>query len=450
MKKALFLFFILGFCFQGVYPQAESIGGKIKPKDTLQISVEGNPDLSKTVRVSDEGTIHYPLLGTVAVAGLSAGEAAGTMAELFKKYYFLNSKVSVSLSPSREKESFTPSPGTVVYEEEGHLPVYKIMPYDTLQISVYGEPDLSATVKVSEEGMIRYALLGEIKVDGLTSDEASRKIEELLKKGYLVNPQVNVVIEEHGKVYIFGEVNQPGSYELKGPLTLVDVIVLAGGLKEEANATRIKVIRVYKEAGQEKPIKEYIIDLDKEGKSFYLYPLDKVFVEKYGRIYVVGAVKNPGVFKLERSDLTPQDAINFLAGGPLDNADLSSVTILRDENGTKKEYVLDLINSEAASFLLKEEDRVAVKVYENISVFGQVRKPGSYPFRKEITVIEAISLAGGFTEVADTNGVKVIRGKEKKKKTIKVPAGYILKSGDKSRDIKLEGGDTIVVPESWL
>jgi polysaccharide export outer membrane protein len=67
-----------------------------------------------------------------------------------------------------------------------------------------------------------------------------------------------------------------------------------------------------------------------------------------------------------------------------------------------------------------------------------------------MTVTDAIGLAGGFTDVADTNGVRVIQEREKKKKTVKVPMGYILKTGDKSRDVALQGGDTIVVPESWF
>ncbi len=59
-------------------------------------------------------------------------------------------------------------------------------------------------------------------------------------------------------------------------------------------------------------------------------------------------------------------------------------------------------------------------------------------------------MAGGFTTVASQNAVKVIREKDGKKETLKVPVGYILKTGNVSRDVELEEEDTIVVPESWF
>lgn len=475
MKRTFILSILfLALCVLNTHGQQDAAFGGIKSKDTLKISVEGQADLNRTVTVSDKGTIRYPLLGEINLKGLSVSEAEQQMAELFKRYYFLDSKVSIAYTPYQQKEetqaeaastfvpvkesssSFFPEEleGTneqsATQSERSLVPTYKITAYDTLQISVYGEPDLSVTVKVSDEGTVRYALLGEIEVAGLTADEVAKKIEGLLKKGYLLNPQVSVFIEEHGKVYVFGEVNQPGSYELKGALTLVDVIVLAGGLKENANQSRIKVIRVYKDPKEPKPIKEYVIDLEIHGKDFYLQPLDKIIVEKYGSVYVVGAVRSPGVFKLEKIDLTPFDAITFLAGGALENANLGKVIVTREENGTKKEYVLDLAQDKKENFFLKEEDRIVVNLYKNISVFGQVRKSGSFPYTKDMTVTDAISLAGGFTDVANSNGTKVIRGEGKTKKTIKVPVGHILKTGDKTRDILLEDGDIIVVPESWL
>jgi polysaccharide export outer membrane protein len=475
MKKTFIVsVFFLVLCALQVYAEQPVASQGIKPKDTLKISVEGQADLSKTVTVSEKGAIRYPLLGEINLNGLSVSQAEQEMTEQFRRYYFIESKVSIEDIPYQRKEETqapTSFPSTSSKESTGSsltadlqnaseqpetlierssVPTYKITAYDTLQISVYGEPDLSVTVKVSDENTIRYALLGEIEVGGLTADEVAKKIEGLLKKGYMLNPQVSVFIEEHGKVYIFGEVNQPGSYELKGALTLVDVIVLAGGLKENANQSRIKVIRVYKDPKEPKPIKEYVIDLETHGKDFYLQPLDKIIVEKYGSLYVVGAVKNPGVFKLEKIDLTPFDAITFLAGGALENANLSKVVIVREENGVKKEYVFDLANEKKQDFFLKEEDRIVVNLYKNISVFGQVRKSGSFPYTKDMTVTDAISLAGGFTDVANTNGVRVIRGEGKTKKTIKVPVGYVLKTGDKTRDLILDDGDIIVVPESWL
>jgi len=443
MKRLLILIiFIPLVCF--------SLDYKVKKKDTLEVSIEQAPDLNKTLVVSDKGTIRFPLLGEIEVEGKTLDEVRDLIKNLFKKYYFMDYKVNVSLKEksttetSIEETSFDAKEYSI--KQEGSMPTYRINPYDTLQISVYGEPDLSTTVVVSDQGTIRYALLGEIKVEGLTTTEVASKLEELLKKGYLVNPKVNVTVTEYSKVSVFGEVNQPGSYELKGPLTLLDVIVLAGGLKESANPSKIKVVRSYKSKAGE--IKEYILDLEKEGKSFYLYPLDKIIIEKYGLIFITGAVKSPGAFKLEKSNISCLDAITFLAGGALDNANLSKVKVIRQEKNEKKEYTLNLL--EDTSFIVKEGDKIVLDTYKDISIFGQVKRPGNYPYKYGMTVVDAITLAGGFTDIADTNNVKVVRDVGGKKKTIKVPVGYILKTGDRKRDIPLEEKDTIIIPESWL
>ncbi len=456
------LFFFLGVFWCLVNGFAQEKEYVIEGRDTLYVSAENIPELNGKVNVSPKGTLSLPLLGEIEARGLTLRELSQKIETLLKEYYFLETKIEVrlegpSLQAQPSNREYFPmlfseiKPASTLDNQKDtsgqEPPIYRIAPYDTIQISVYGEPELSVEVKVNEQGFIRYAFLGEIKVAGLTATEAAKSIEELLKKGYLVNPRVNVSISEHGKISILGEVIQPGSYELKGPLTLMDAIVLAGGLKEEANPSRIKVIRTYREDKSE-PIKEYIVDLNIHGKSFYLYPLDKIIVEKYGLIFIVGAVKKPGAFKLERPDLTPLDAIIFLAGGALENANLANVTVVREKE-ERKEYALDLSRQEKGDFFLWEGDRIIVRTYKDISIFGEVRRPGAYPYRAGMTVTEAISLAGGFTDLADTNAVRVIK-EGQKKKAIKVPVGYILKSGDKSRDIPLEDGDTIVVPESWF
>ncbi|UCC94687.1 MAG: polysaccharide biosynthesis/export family protein [Candidatus Omnitrophota bacterium] len=456
MKKLLCVLLFCIICHSTIYAQEASALDRIKAHDVLKISVKGEPDLGTTLQVSERNVIDYPLLGEVKVGGLTTGQAAQKIERLLKMYYFLDTEVSILISSSH-KEKISGEPEVFQAEDQipqydvTEIPVYRITAYDTLQISVYGEPELGRTVQVSEGGIIRYPLLGEVEVGGLTADEAADKLEELLQKGYVVNPQVSVFIEQHGKVYVLGAVAEPGSYELRGPLTLLDVIVLAGGPEENANLATIKVIRVYHEGTEPEHIKEYVLDLEVEGKEFFLKPLDKVFVDQYGEIFVVGAVNEVGSYKLERRDLTPLDAIVFLAEGAKENANLTAVTVVRQENGLQTEYILNLENEkENKNFLLQEGDRILVKEYKNIAVFGQVNTPGKYPFRKGLTVIDAISEAGGFTDVANQNGVRVVREGGKEKRVIRVPVGHILKTGDKARDIELEEGDTVVVPESWF
>ncbi|MCF7916293.1 MAG: SLBB domain-containing protein [Candidatus Omnitrophica bacterium] len=319
---------------------------------------------------------------------------------------------------------------------------YRISMGDTLKIAVFKEPELDKIVKVSAEGKITFPLIGEVQAAGFTTEELARKIEALLEKGYLANPQVNVFIKEYAKFFILGAVENEGAYELDSSYSLSDVIAMAGGAIENANLSKIEVVRKTKQ-GRER----YLVDLDIQGNSFLIEPFDRILIKKYGRAGVFGEVRNPGRYYLEK-DMTAADIIS-VAGGANKQANLSEVKIKRKTQEEKEEFVVNLEKSDGG-FYLSEGDKVEVPSYEPISIFGQVRDPGSYPYRKGMTIVEVIAQAGGFTDIASRNNVLVIRKKEEGKKTIKVPVGSILKGAKAVENLILEEGDTIRVQESFF
>lgn len=244
---------------------------------------------------------------------------------------------------------------------------YVISPNDILEITVYGEPDLSVTVRVSQDGTIIYPLLGNIKAAGFDIREIEKTITDLLTQDFLVNPQVSIFIKEYSKISILGEVRSPGTYEMKENLTLTQAISAAGGFTDTANTDAIKIIS--------------------------------------------------GI-------------------------------------GEKKETITlgidQIMDKEIADVEIKANDTILVASYGHISIMGQVVRPGIYNLKKGLTVVEAISLTGGFTSTAAQDGTRVIRVEGKEKKTIRVNISDIIKGGNKSRDILLQEGDTIVVPESFF
>jgi len=122
---------------------------------------------------------------------------------------------------------------------------YLIGPENLIQITVhYGKDGLiSQKVRVSSENKITFPLIGEIDVKGLTITDLEKRLYTLLEKDYLVNPQVNVVIEEYSTVSVIGEVKKPGSYPIKGRLTVVEAVSLAEGFTKIASPNGTKVIR---------------------------------------------------------------------------------------------------------------------------------------------------------------------------------------------------------------
>ena len=212
---------------------------------------------------------------------------------------------------------------------------YRISAHDELQVNVYGEPDLTKTVRVAVDGSISYPLLGKINVNGLTSQQLEEKLGKLLSDGgYIVNPQVSVYVERFSSVSILGEVRNPGSYELKGRLGIMDAVAQAGGFNIDADINNVKVLRV--EDGQQRTIQLKLGDIKKgiESAEIVLRANDTIFVEKIGKVTVLGEVSRPGTFEL-KDKLTVLEAI-AMAGGFTDIAAINSTRVIRQTPGSKK------------------------------------------------------------------------------------------------------------------
>jgi polysaccharide export outer membrane protein len=125
---------------------------------------------------------------------------------------------------------------------------YRLSAGDQVRIAVFGEPDLTLTLRIDGSGAISYPLLGELRVEGLTSDGLERLVTERLKGPYLVDPRVSVSIEQYREFFILGQVNRPGSYPYLPGLTVRKAISIAGGFTEIA--ARGKLYLIAEEAPQ--------------------------------------------------------------------------------------------------------------------------------------------------------------------------------------------------------
>jgi protein involved in polysaccharide export with SLBB domain len=122
---------------------------------------------------------------------------------------------------------------------------YKIGFENNLQIDIYyGQAQkISQKIQVSSKGDIICPLIGEVHAQGLTVSALQKELTDMLGKDYLVNPQVIVSVEDYSTVSIIGEVKMPGSYPIKGKLTVVELISQAQGFTKIAAPNSVKIIR---------------------------------------------------------------------------------------------------------------------------------------------------------------------------------------------------------------
>ena len=102
----------------------------------------------------------------------------------------------------------------------------------------------------------------------------------------------------------------------------------------------------------------------------------------------------------------------------------------------------------AKDYIRNPQVKVFVKEFSNIFVFGQVKDPGPYLFKGGMTVLQAITTAGGFTKIANPRKVRVVRTHDGEREVIYANVSEITKGEEE--DLILQPGDTVVVPESFF
>lgn len=113
-----------------------------------------------------------------------------------------------------------------------------------------------------------------------------------------------------------------------------------------------------------------------------------------------------------------------------------------------------LLSEKLKEYVKNPQVTLFIKEYSNKKIFilGEVKTPGSYelPAESKLTVLEAVTMAGGFTPIAAPDRTKVIRTVEGKNQSFTIEVSAITKRGEKQKDIQLEPNDVVFVPQSFF
>ena len=129
------------------------------------------------------------------------------------------------------------SNNSVANTQQSPLPQYRVNAGDMIQITVFGQADLSIVTRLPDNGIISYPFLGELNIANMTVTSIEGVIHRGLLGDYLINPSVQVTVIEYRPFFISGAVKQPGGYPFQPGLTIAKAAALAGGFTERA-ATR--------------------------------------------------------------------------------------------------------------------------------------------------------------------------------------------------------------------
>jgi protein involved in polysaccharide export with SLBB domain len=152
---------------------------------------------------------------------------------------------------------------------------------DVFDVRVIGETDLSGSYRIAVDGTIDFPYIGRVEVAGLRPGEVQQTIITKLKDGYMVAPQVSVMVKEWNsrKISVLGQVNKPGPISYFPKMTIMDAIAAAGGFTPVAAQNQVKLRRDIK--GKVESATLRVGDIS-EGRSpnVVLLPRDVLFVEE--------------------------------------------------------------------------------------------------------------------------------------------------------------------------
>jgi len=146
---------------------------------------------------------------------------------------------------------------------------YLIGPGDTLQIFVWGQPELSVTVPVRPDGRVSTPLIEDLEAVGKTPTQLANEMERVLSE-FIRSPEVNVIVQNFvgtfaNQIRVLGQVVEPGAVPYRDRITLLDVMIEVGGLTDFAAGNRSKVVRNVD--GRSREIRVKLKDLMDRGRT---------------------------------------------------------------------------------------------------------------------------------------------------------------------------------------
>lgn len=220
-------------------------------------------------------------------------------------------------------------------------PSLALKPGDEIEIAIFEIEKYDYKTRVNTDGTVGMPLLKSIAVRGLTAEDAEAAIAHRLDSDGMINdPHVHVTVLERPSevITVAGEVAKPGNYSAFGTPTVIGVLSQAEGLKELASRT----VTLIRPGAAGEPETAYTLNLGSDPGlsrvgSIPVFPGDTVAVGTVGVVYVVGAVKTSGVYKLKTA--TPTTALEAvtLAGGAGFEGVVDKAEIVRTLDGKRTE-----------------------------------------------------------------------------------------------------------------
>lgn len=229
---------------------------------------------------------------------------------------------------------------------------YRVGPDDVLRVSIWRQPTLSGSYPVDEGGDVHLPLVGRVTVSGLTRQAIETVLAEALAAGYVRDPQVMVAIEQFRsqRIFITGEVREPGPVTLSGRMTLLEALARVGSTTEHAGRQAI-VARPLTPRGDGAPAafdgSAEIVRVDLNAllsgnvaENLVMRDGDTIFVPRAPTVHVLGAVHRPGEYAIYPETRVAE--VISRAGGVTERGSAGRIRVTRMLDGKPRKLKVTL------------------------------------------------------------------------------------------------------------
>jgi protein involved in polysaccharide export with SLBB domain len=380
------------------------------PDDELAVDIFGYQEANYRLQISPEGSVNIPYIGIVPVVGLTIEQATKRIKDKMTKNGYAslangNTQLQVSVGKIRNIKvtiiGMAVKPGS-----------YSIPSLSTVFNALY------AAGGITENGSFR-------QIELIRNNKLLLKLDayDFLLKG---DQSKNVRLEDQDvirippvqtQVAISGEVKKEGLFEMLSNNNLQQLLEYAGGFTNNAYTAAVQINEI---AGIQRSIKDVA---ESQYKNFVLKRGDSVIVEKVldklnNSVTISGAVYKPGIYEYSNG-ITLTQLIQKAAGLKEEAFKERGLIVRRNDSTFTKQSISfnlgDILQNKAQNIVLKNYDEVIIgskdslkKTY-SITIEGEVKNPGVYPYFEGVLLSDIIFLANGFTDASASNKIEISR-----------------------------------------
>lgn len=324
---------------------------------------------------------------------------------------------------------------------------YILGPGDVIRFQMIGHENLEGSLLVDRNGEIQVPGLGKLSVIGLTFESFEEKIKQIVTD-HFIGTRIEVTMGplRSIRVFVLGDVNQPGSYTVSSLATITNALFVSGGIDKIGTYRNIQLKR-QGEVVAHLDLYDLLIHGD-SSKDVRLQPGDVIFVPPAaGTVAIDGAVKRPAIYEIKDERELAQ--IIELAGGATQYAFLTSSSLERiNPEGERTFYSIDLSDSINLSKAILPGDQIhvgsALNLEDNIiELRGHLKRPGRHEWTDGLRIQDIITSENDFLPNADLNYILIYR---KSPKSVNYET-LLSEGADSSANIALQKGDIIYVFE---